>query len=302
MSRFNDEGLTITTFEDYLRERGRSEHTIRAYSGDAGEFRIFLNGRAPTFDLFEDWTRECLNHGKLSPRSAQRKIAGAKVWLAFGARHGDSAAEATLERIRLLASGGYRVGPAVRQRDEAAVSEVTEAEYREAMGRAGPEGRALLSLLWQTGARVSEVVGDPLAGIPALTVEGGRSLVEQGHVQTWGKGGRRRILVLSTAGREDLRMWVEARAAAIGRTEGSGPVAAACLFDMTTSTVRRHLKALLAELRPHRFRHALRARLRRAGVSDEVIHALLGHGPRDTTEGYGRVSLEEMLQAVEALI
>ena len=89
--------------------------------------------------------------------------------------------------------------------------------------------------------------------------------------------------------------------------EGKNP--AAPLFPSPTSpqrsispqAVNQMLHAAGLEGGAHRFRHSFKARLRRADVREEIIRALLGHGPMSTTDRYGAVSLEEMRAAVERL-
>lgn len=282
----------MTTFEEYLQGRGRSPHTIKSYLGGVGEFTSFLGAREPTLDLLETWV-DGLNHGRLTPQSTAQKIVAVRRWLAYSARHGSDPAQ----KMLTVLSAGYQVGRAVKQRDRKIVSPVTTDEFDEAMGRADAITSAIMLLLWWTGARMSEVVGDFRVGIPALTVADGESLVGDGHVQTFGKGGKRRVLVMPTAGRKELRPWVEGRAAVVG----AGLAATVPLFPVGARGVSRLLKRCMNSLHPHRFRHAYRARLRQAHVSEEVVRTLMGHGPADVTEGYGRLGVEEMLQAVEVL-
>jgi len=51
----------------------------------------------------------------------------------------------------------------------------------------------------------------------------------------------------------------------------------------------------------HSFRHAYRARLRHARIGAERQRALMGHGPKEVTSGYGVVAVEKMLGTAEGL-
>ncbi len=271
----------IAEFEAHLRSTRGSLHTVNRYVRDAEEFLAFLGDRPVSVAAVEGWAA-ALNHGRLRPQTIRRRLAGVRALLGWMGAHGDTAARETLVVLR-----DYRVAPPTRQADVRQIQPATEEDYQRARQSASPEGRALADLLWWTGCRISEVVGDAVAGIPALTATDGQALVQEGHVSTIGKGKKRRILVLPTRGRELLQPYVETRAAGAG-----------ALFPMSYVGAWRLLKSIGVPP-PHAWRHAYRARLRKAGVHDQVAKALLGHGPHDVTESYGRVGLDEMLDAAE---
>jgi len=118
--------------------------------------------------------------------------------------------------------------------------------------------------------------------------------VRQRWTRTIGKGGKLRWLVVPEAGARELAAWVEAA--------GDG-----WLFPSprrTTAVSRQAVDRALRRLvgkGAHAFRHAYRARLRRAGVRPELMAALLGHGPRSVTDRYGRITIEELLEAADYL-
>jgi integrase len=202
-------------------------------------------------------------------------------------RHGDDVAGKTLEILR-----DYRIGPPVREADVQQRRAVTAGEYQGARAKAAPRYIALVDLLWWTGCRISEVVGDETAGIPALTIGQAVLLVQTGTIITRGKGGKRRIIVLPAVGREALKPYVDSQ------TEQASPSRA--LFPITTQAAHAALRRLGLPS-AHCFRHAYRSRLRQAGVSDELQRRLLGHGSRDVTTNYGVAGPDELLCAVDRL-
>ncbi len=125
--------------------------------------------------------------------------------------------------------------------------------------------------------------------IPPLTVRDGLAFAARGYVQTFGKGGKVRTLVMPSAGRAELAGWLD------GRHPGEP------LFDVTPQAVNAMLHRAGLRGGAHRFRHGFKLRLRRAGVREEVVRAMMGHGPRDATDRYGAVAVEEMLEAMERL-
>ncbi len=282
--------MTLEAFTQHMTQVA-SPRTALAYGRDSEEFEGFRAGRSLSLPLVEEWAAG-LNRGRLNPQTIKRKEAALKAWLGFLGAHGDDGALRLAQTLRV-----YRVSRGPRQADRKRVEAVTAAEHEAAFVAAPLWGRHLMSLLWSTGCRISEVVGDAVSGIPALTVADGRALVQAGHVTTTGKGGRVRVLVLPSAGRAELAAWIAGRDPAeslfpspAGRTK---PVSKQGANSML------HRSGVLKGA--HAFRHSVKERLRQAGVAEEIIRAVLGHGPRTVTDTYGRVSVREMLEAVEKL-
>lgn len=274
--------LSLEKFEEHLRATCGSERTVMAYVADSRAFVRFLDGRPPDIDAVEAWVSG-LNHGTNRPQTIQRKMAAVRRFLGYAARFGDGAAASSLLILR-----DYKVSPAVRQADVRQVRAVTREEFAALRTKADARMRALLAAAWWTGARVSEILGDPLTHIPPLTIADGLRLVRAGHTVTRGKGGKIRVLVLPTSGREDMRAYVEVRQADV-------------LFDITPQGLNAWLHRAGFPGGLHAFRHSFRSRLRQAGVSPEMQARLMGHGPRSVTEGYGPAEVAELLEAVERL-
>lgn len=291
--------MTLDTFKTHLQATAGSGRTVLAYTADAERFEDYRASRPVTMDLYEAWvgTLEALR-----PQTVTKKRAAVNRWLAYLGRHGDDGAARTLG----ILAGGYKVGRRVRERDVEPVEPVTEIEYQAALGRAPVWGQHLMRLLWSSGARISEVIGDEIAGIPALTVGQGAQLVKTGHTGTVGKGGRRRLLILPSTARRVLSEWVDTR---FGGLPDSTVLSRAPLFPspqepgrpVTAQAVNTMIHRAGLQHGAHAFRHSYKRRLRQAGVREEIIQALLGHGPRTTTDFYGRVTIPEMLAAVECL-
>lgn len=115
------------------------------------------------------------------------------------------------------------------------------------------------------------------------------AFVELGYVRTRGKDGKWRVLVLPPRGREGLDGFARG-------LDGNR-----LTFPVSPQAANAALHRLGFNGGAHSFRHAYRARLRQAGIGEELQHSLMGHGPRDVTDGYGVAGVEEMLAAVEGL-
>ena len=273
---------SLAQFEDHLRRINRSERTVEAYVSDAQEFLAFAGDRAPSVSLVEDWVTSL--RFRLRPQSVARKLASVRSMLGYAAAHGNDEAAKVL-----IVLENYQVVPRVRQIDVEKPRGIDRETYLAARGRTSGRGRALLDVLWHTGARISEILGDKRIDIPPLTVHDGRMLVGRGYVVTAGKGGKRRTILLSRAGREALREYIDSLPG------WGGP-----LFPMTKQAVGVRLRRQGLPS-PHAFRHAYRTRLRQLDLSDELQRAIMGHGPRDVTAAYGAPESAELLSAVEDL-
>jgi site-specific recombinase XerD len=278
--------MNLDSFEAHLAATCGSGRTVLAYLTDARQFAQFLGDRPATIDAVEGWVGS-LNHGSHRPQTIARKRAAIRRLLGYMSRHGDDVAGKTLEILR-----DYHVGPPVREADIQQRRAVTDPEYQDARTKATPRYKALIDLLWWSGCRISEVVGDQTAGIPALTIGQAVLLVQTGTIITRGKGGKRRVIVLPAVGREALKPYVDSQ------TGQASPSRA--LFPITTQAVHAALRRLGLPS-AHSFRHAYRAKLRLAGLDEDTARALMGHGPKNITAAYGTPGAKELLLAAERL-
>ena len=160
----------------------------------------------------------------------------------------------------------------------------------------------LVQLLYATGMRVSELVGLPVAaarGNPQLL------LIK-------GKGGKERMVPLSTPAREALSAWLAHRDAEEARLKAEkGQPPSRFLFpsrgkDGHLTRVRffNLIKEIAIDahvaperVTPHILRHAFATHLLENGADLRAIQTLLGHADIATTEIYTHV-LDERLKAL----
>ena len=151
--------------------------------------------------------------------------------------------------------------------------------------------RALLEVLYATGARISEAVGlrtdalEPALGVLRLT----------------GKGDKTRLVPLGARAREALTTWLET-----WRTGLPGAVGRPEVFltrtgrPMDRTAAWRRVKALAlragirAELSPHTLRHSFASHLVAGGADLRAVQELLGHASIRTTEVYTHLDAEQV--------
>jgi integrase/recombinase XerD len=152
--------------------------------------------------------------------------------------------------------------------------------------------RALLELLYSTGARISEAVGLDVDDLD----------VEQRVVRLHGKGGRDRIVPvgrpalaavdayrvrarpeLARRGRGGAALFVNARGARLSRQSAWHALRAAA-----------DAAGLITEVSPHTLRHCFATHLLAGGADVRVVQELLGHASVTTTQIYTHVTVDTL--------
>ncbi|MBW6423866.1 site-specific tyrosine recombinase XerD [Rhizobium sp. XQZ8] len=161
---------------------------------------------------------------------------------------------------------------------------------------------ALLELLYATGMRVSELVSLP---VKVLDQEG-RFLIIRG------KGNKERLVPLSRSAIAAMKVYGEARQAALVDKDGKA-IESAWLFPsagkegfLPRQVFARDLKGLAARaglraaaISPHVMRHAFASHLLANGADLRVVQELLGHSDISTTQIYTHVLEERLRELVE---
>jgi integrase/recombinase XerD len=273
-------------------ERGSATNTLRSYAADLRRYVEHL-GETGRGDLAE--VREAdvtgfvvaLRQGDppLAASSAARALAAVRGLHRFAARDGlvaddvarDVAPPAlpsrlprtlTIDDVEQLLAGCVGDGP-IALRD-----------------------RALLELLYSTGARISEAVGLDIDDLD----------VEQRIVRLHGKGGRDRIVPvgrpalvavdayrvrgrpeLTRRGRGGAALFVNARGARLSRQSAWHTLRAAA-----------DAAGLVAEVSPHTLRHCFATHLLAGGADVRVVQELLGHASVTTTQIYTHVTVDTL--------
>jgi integrase/recombinase XerD len=297
--------LTQSFFLGYLQStRGASPHTVRAYRDALKLFFQHLAGqkRKRIEDLqLDDIQAEAvltfLDHieSKRSNTAVTRncRLAAIRSFVQHLLRHDVTRAA---QYGRILAIGNKRaIHRAVAYLEpEEARAVIASVDTSSARGR---RDHALLLLLYNTGARVSEA----LAVRPSdLRLERPR------HVRLLGKGKKERICPL----------WPETAAALrrIAHAGGSGepvfqsrlgtPLTRDGVAYLLQKYVRLAVKSTpsprFRRVTPHMLRHSCAVALLQAGVDITVIRDYLGHASVSTTSRYVTTNLEMKRQVLDA--
>ena len=289
-------GGTPDRVEAFLRylglERGRSHNTIEAYRRDVGAYVDWLHHQGvdsaelATVQQVTAYTEQLTG----SPRSTQRRISAIRSFHQFLLDNG----HAVSNPARDISS------PKPGARLPKALPIATVTTLLESVSADDPvsiRDRALLELLYGTGARVSEVVG--LALDDAHSVSGGPPEL----LRVIGKGDRERIVPLGRHAREALEAYV-VRSRPVLAKRAKRPVSNLFLGSRGGGLSRQSVWLILRvraeaagvtdEISPHTLRHSCATHLLAGGADIRVVQELLGHQSIQTTQIYTKVTIDTL--------
>ncbi|MGZ4640378.1 MAG: tyrosine-type recombinase/integrase, partial [Actinomycetes bacterium] len=170
--------------------------------------------------------------------------------------------------------------------------------------------RALLELLYGTGARISEAVGLDVDDLDLGQDDGPAG----GSVLLRGKGGKERVVPVGRYARDAVSAYlVRARPELVSAaTSKAAAGAKGALFlnarggrlsrqSAWTVIVRSAERAgVKAEVSPHTMRHSFATHLLEGGADVRVVQELLGHASVTTTQVYTLVTVDTLREVYAA--
>jgi integrase/recombinase XerD len=294
--------------EEYLSwlevERGRSPRTLAAYRRDLAAFQGDVEARSgraieavTSADVAAHLAALRRTHTASSVARAHSSIRGfCRFLVEEGWRTDDPAVDLPSVSVTDLL-------PKALGEDE------TELLLGAVVGT-GPlvlRDRALLEVLYGTGARVSEVVGLNLGDV-ADAVEA----PDLPLVRVVGKGDKERVVPLGRVARDALSHWLSGQgrpllepkkwrrrsdAEAVFLNARGGRLSRVGAFGVVKKYAAR--VGLEAKVSPHVLRHSCATHMLGRGADVRVVQELLGHASIATTQRYTKVSPEHLRRAYE---
>jgi integrase/recombinase XerD len=282
-------------------ERGRSPRTLAAYRRDLGTYQEDVTGHgiesATSADVAAHLEALRRTHGASSVARALSSIRGFHRFLVEEGLRGD---DPTLDL------------PSISVTDmlpKALSEEETELLLGAIVGT-GPmvlRDRALLEVMYGTGARVSEVVGLNLGDVIAA-VEGS----DLPLLRVLGKGDKERVVPIGRLARATLAEWLSGQgrplleperwqrrsdAEAVFLNARGGRLSRVGVFGVVKKYAGR--VGLAEKVSPHVLRHSCATHMLGRGADVRVVQELLGHASIATTQRYTKVSPEHLRRAYE---
>ncbi len=283
-------------------ERGLSRNTIAAYRRDLGRYVAYLDAQqlASVADASPQHVSDfaqAVSSGDdgrtaLAPASAARTVVAVRGWHRFAVAEGWTIDDASIDVKP-------RTAPA---RLPKALSTDAVEKLLEAAGVGeglGPlRDKALLEVLYASGARVSEAIG---LDVDDISLEAGAE-----SVLLRGKGRKERIVpmghfaadavnaylvrarpVLAAAGKGTPALFLNTRGGRLSRQSGWTIIKAAAE------------RAGIEHVSPHTLRHSFATHLLRGGADIRVVQELLGHASVTTTQVYTLVTRDALREVYQ---
>ncbi len=285
----------IMSYLDHLAvERGTARNTLDSYARDLRRYATHLDA-AGVRQITEVTERDVVaflvalregatGHRPLAASSAARALVAARGLHRFAHLEGLVGVD--------VAAAVHPPAPPKRLPKALAVDEVLRLLEIPGDEPRGLRDRALLELLYSTGARISEAVG-----LDADDVE-----AEGRTVLLSGKGGKQRLVPVGRPALAALDAYlVRARPALAARGRGSPAVflnaRGARLSRQSAWAVLRDAAeraGITAAVSPHTLRHSFATHLLEGGADVRVVQELLGHASVTTTQVYTLVTVDTL--------
>ncbi len=293
----------VRSYLDHLVvERGLADNTLKSYRRDLRRYVAWLAAqgvegldavREETVTAFLMALREGdADHPPLSAGSAARTVVAVRGFHKFAVREGIS-----------------QVDPSAAVRPPAPAKRLPKAlplaDIERILDAAGAPGtalalrdRALLEVLYGTGARISEAVGLDLDDLDL----GEPDVAGGGTVLLRGKGSKERMVPVGSYAQEAVEAYLvrgRPELSSVGRglpavflNARGGRLSRQSAWTVLVKAAER--AGVTAEVSPHTLRHSFATHLLDGGADVRVVQELLGHASVTTTQVYTLVTVDSL--------
>lgn len=285
----------VDAFIDYLRNvRNYSEHTLRAYAGDLGDFAAFWQRQGvedcQLKQRFHPAIRTYLYSLKgktLSNRSIVRRLSAIRSYIKFLQSRGflNSDLDLGWQRFKL----DRRLPDFLSEAQAARLMDLPEGD-----GFLSTRDRVVLELFYQCGLRLSE-----LADLSDQSIDWNSSLL-----RITGKGRKIRLVPFGSIAAERVRVYQQKRNEKFGLgherlllSRNGNP--------LTTRSISRVVVKYSGKLRegkavsPHKLRHSFATHMLDNGADLMAVAELLGHESVRTTQVYTHLTTSRLKKEYE---
>ncbi|HET6675277.1 MAG TPA: tyrosine recombinase XerC [Nitrospiraceae bacterium] len=287
----------IGAFMTFLEvQQDASPETLRSYRSDLRQFRDFVGKRAhgegtetiaSDASLIREYLAWLAGAGEKSS-SLARKLAALRSFYRFLIRAGRTSYNPAQD-VRTPKLPRYL--PRVLSKDDAnALMEFPEGKTESAL-----RDRAILEVLYSTGARVSELVALDVGDVGSA----------EGVVRLRGKGRKERIVPIGAIALDAITAYHARRSARRSNSPAMKPSGRAVFTNstgrrLTTRTVARIVAKYSRRLpggavSPHALRHSFATHLLDEGADLRAIQEMLGHASLNTTQKYTHLAADQLL-------
>ena len=294
----------IKSFLYYLTtEKGSSKNTTEAYKNDLNGFANFVKKDQAIDNLdaikisqitkksIEDYVK-WLNSREYSRATVARKIAALKSFVNFLVETGDLTKSPILD---------IESPKTIKSLPKPLLAKEVDAILTAAKDNSSTEGyrdSAMLSLMYWTGLRVSELI--------ALNIDNLYLSENEPYLRCYGKGDRERTIPIPDQALENLKYYLrEIRHNFVRNNSELGVFVNMRGERLTRQGYWLILKAyvkkagIASNVTPHTLRHSYATHLLRGGASIRAVQELLGHANVSTTQIYTQLANQDLKDAYE---
>ena len=299
------EPLLAQFFEHLRYERNVSEHTLRNYAIDLGQFLDYLapadaqTGARREVDIkqidhitIREWL-STLHAAQKKKTSIARKLAALRTFFQFLIREG----VLELNPAKLVSTPRLEKSLPSHLSIEDAIRFIETPDTETDLGK---RDRAILELLYGTGVRVSE-----LTKLDVRDIDFQNKLV-----RVTGKRRKQRIVPFGDPALHALLQYLSVRNAFLRNAPAAERESEALFLNyqgtrITTRSVGRMVDkyidicAGIHNISPHSLRHSFATHLLDSGADLRDIQELLGHARLSTTQIYTHVSMEKLIEVYD---
>jgi integrase/recombinase XerC len=292
-------------FEHLRYERNVSEHTLRNYRIDLGQFYDHLapadpvTGARREFDLkqidhitIREWL-STLHAANKKKSSIARKLAALRTFFQFLLREG----VVEMNPAKLVSTPRLEKKLPNHLSIEEAIRFIETPDLETDLGK---RDRAILEFLYGTGVRVSELVKLNLRDID----------FKNKMAKVTGKRRKQRIIPFGDPALHALMQYLSVRGAFLNNAPVTERDDAAVFLNyqgtrITTRSVGRMVDKYITicagvhNISPHSLRHSFATHLLDSGADLRHIQELLGHARLSTTQIYTHVSMEKLIEVYD---
>jgi len=279
------------SFLDYLRfEKHYSQHTVRSYDNDIGQFFSFINMHTHYNKLSEitpsdvrSWMISMLENG-YSTVTVHRKISSLRTFFRFNMRAGLVKVN-PVENI-VLPKRHKRLPVFL---EETSLDRLLDSYYF-GEGYSGMRDRTIIELLYTTGMRKAELIGLVINDVD----------IDNRTVRVLGKRSKERIIPLITSFCNNLSEYI------VLRKENFPDHTEEWLFltdrgnklydKFVYNTVKRYLDMVttIEKKSPHVLRHTFATHMLNHGADLNSVKEILGHSNLSATQVYTHNTFEKL--------
>ena len=266
----------ITDFLTDLKNANRSPHTRRAYASDLYRLAAFYEGSPIAISV--DDLREFLDtFSHLKPATRARKQAALNSFFQWAYRH-DLIAANPMAKIEAVKRDEPEIRALEREEAERILAVIPAKQTRDQL---------LFCLIFETGLRIGEAL--------QLYVEDLDMTLDDEHIYVWGKGGKRRTVLL-----DDSKLVAQLRRYLQQTGYKHGPLFRAqknsrggtLRYQSVQYRWQKYCEKAGIDCTLHQLRHTHATEMVNEGVSLATIRKRLGHKNIQTTLRYAEKSDE----------